>query len=139
MHDELEADLAQYFQIDLDGAREAGSPPPAKLARLTMQLPAGARVWQAVGGWAALSTETQALQLLEFRLQDLWHAYTGRKGKGPKPPEPPKGWLVEQAEAEARANTWEARANAWRAANKDKYAEYQRRMAAQREQTPSTE
>lgn len=129
MPQEVTADLLQSYGIRLTRARESGEYDAGEIADLVMQLPAGARVWAAVGGWAALTVEARQVQVVEYQMRAIWHAYTGGKGKRPKPPEAPKGWLVEQQEKQRKAAQWADRAAAWRAHYAEHREEMQRRAA----------
>lgn len=102
--------------------------PAREVADLLLQLPAGSRVAKAVGGMWAWTDEVKAQLIQTYVVRSIWHAYTGGKGKAPEPPEAPKGWLVEQAEQEKAALTWQQKAEAWKRDNADKFEEYKRRM-----------
>lgn len=130
MPEEVAADLHQVYGIRLRQVRETGEYGAGEIADLVMQLPAGSRVWAAVGGWAALTVEARQVQVVEYQMRAIWHAYTGGKGKRPKPPEAPKGWLVEQQEEQRKAAQWADRATAWRARYAEHREEMQRRAAA---------
>lgn len=85
------------------------------MARLLLSQPAGARVWQEIGGWNALS-EAALIAQQQTHLQLLiQHAQSGAHGSPPKPPAPPVG-LIEQRRREAhRVATHEQKALAYRA------------------------
>ena len=86
MPQEVAADLLEVYSIRLARARESGEYGAGEIADLVMQLPAGSRVWAAVGGWAALTVEARQIQVVEYQMRAIWHAHTGGKGKRPKPP-----------------------------------------------------
>lgn len=110
---------------------------PDRIAQLALQLPPGARIWRAVGGWSALTPEEQGLSIIEHRQRlQIWQA-SGGKGKQPAAPEPPKGWLLEQVEEEHRARAWESKAAQWRQRNQERYAEMEKRAVAVRSRKAS--
>lgn len=101
--------------IDLDRAR-AENMSPRKVARLLMAQPAGARVWQEIGGWKALP-EHVVMQHQQIYVDTLiHHAQSGAKGSPPKPPSAPKGLIEERRRKLVQAVTHEAKAYAFKAA-----------------------
>lgn len=89
---------------------------PSKVARLLLQQPAGARVWQELGGWRALPEHVVMAQQQIYVQVLIAHGQSGGNGRPPKAPEPPLGRIEERLRAKVRAETHEERAYAFKAA-----------------------
>lgn len=126
----MEADLWD-LGFDLDHARASGVS-PRKLARLLLAQPAGARIWQEIGGWQALP-EAVVMQHQQMHLDVvIHHAQSGQKGSPPKPPAPPVGLIEKRRREKTRAATHESKARAFLEATDtpDMRAELEARLAS---------
>jgi hypothetical protein len=83
-----------------------------------MQLPRGARTWEAVGGAGAVTAEVDAAWLVEHALYTIAHAQAGGKGKKPEHRPYPPGLLEQQQ----KAATATSRAEAFKAKHHNKTA-----------------
>lgn len=87
-HDELEADMQQYYGLDLNDLGRTLTVHHASV--LAAQLPAQARCCIAQEPDLAWTTETMFLRRIDYSLASLLWAMGGRKGQKPKPAETPK-------------------------------------------------
>lgn len=91
--DEVEADFAQFYPAHDLGGVWTGALTWRKASVLGMQIPNGARVWQATGGARAWTDEYSVGMVLEHRLRHLiWtKSEDAEKGKNaPKMIDPPE-------------------------------------------------
>lgn len=121
--DEIEADFAQFYPAHDLGGVWTGALTWRKASVLAMQLPAGARIWQATGGARAWSDEFAGLMVVEQRIRHLiWtkseDAEKGKTNTAPKMIDPPEY----EGDVEAR----EKRA----LSNAEKFAAMQARLGA---------
>lgn len=86
---------------------------PSKVARLLLNQPPGARVFQELGGWDALPMDVVMQQQQIYVDVLIAHGQGDGKGKPPSPPVPPVGRIEERLRAEARAVTHEDKATAF--------------------------
>ena len=80
-----------------------------RVSVLVTWLPRGARLWQMIGGPAAVTRETEAIMGLETTQLGIVWVQGGKKGKAPEGrPYPPSAEQAKQASAytESRAAAW---------------------------------
>jgi hypothetical protein len=109
--DRVEADLQEYYRIDLVDLYR-GALTVRKAAVLVLNLPRGSRTWEAVGGAGAISAEVDAAWLIEHALYTIAHAQNGGKGKKPEHRAYPTGLHEQQqkvAKAISRAEAFKAK------------------------------
>ncbi len=103
------------YGINLRDAVEGRVMPLDDLAELVVWLPAGSPLWMSVGGPAAVSSDTRAIRLVEFRVRELIWVEGGGKGPRPQPPSDPDyahERAARQSEMDRKAAAFAARQKA---------------------------
>lgn len=122
LRDELTADFWRYYGLSLGRVLadrgQGGSPPARELGAMAINLPRGCAVGQAVGGAWAVTAEVDAIHLVEFRMRDVWHAYTKGKGKKPEPMPYPVGWLTAQQKQASKEQKFMSKRDKWQASQR---------------------